>query len=504
MSETTFPIFDDQTKTFRMIPYVKQFFIDTITPIEVFRKLEREAVFLLESKDEASPWSRYSFIGLSPRYRIIETRKTYRFLDAAQNVLLEDRHLPGIFQKVMDWLRPGDPHVDLPFKGGAVGVVPYDTVEKFRSQLSSPYHENEKERVTLLFCETLIAFDHVTKELTFIHYNSNEMAASNVRYKESQAKVNQYMHKIIESKQDYSYSRPMMLQKEVDFKKVCSNYSKEKFEQDVRTIQSYIETGEIDQAVLSQRFEREITVSGFDIYRALRMINPSPYLFYLKLEKTEVVGSSPERLIQVKNRQMEIHPIAGTRKRGKSDREDQQLAQDLLQDKKEIAEHQMLVDLAKEDIAKVAEKGTIETPTLFEIGKFSHVMHIISKVTGKLAATVQPIEALASAFPAGTVSGAPKERALEILNQLEKEPRGIYAGAVCYIDFAGNIDSCIAIRTVVIENDRAKVQAGAGIVKDSIPEKEYEETKNKAMALLTAIEAAEVLFGNKEEEREHV
>lgn len=504
MSETTFQTFDEQSITYRMIPYVKQFFIDTITPIEIFRKLAQEAVFLLESKDEASPWSRYSFIGLSPRYQLTETTETYQFLNEKREVLLEDEELSCLFEKVMEWLRPGDPYVDLPFKGGAVGVIPYDTVEKFRPSPSFTYNEDEKERVCLLFCETLIAFDHVTKELTFIHYNSNEHAPSTVRYKESQTVVEKYINAIIQSKQDYQISQPIVLQTEVDFTSVQSNYSKEKFEEDVKVIQSYIRAGEIDQAVLSQRFEREISVSGFDIYRALRMINPSPYLFYLKLGETEVVGSSPERLIQIKDRHMEIHPIAGTRKRGKNEEEDERLAADLLGDEKELAEHEMLVHLAKEDMRKVAEPETIHTPISFQIGKFSHVMHIISKVTGKLASSVRPIEALASAFPAGTVSGAPKERAIEIIRQLEKEPRGIYAGAVCYIDFAGNIDSCIAIRTVVLKDGIAKIQAGAGIVKDSIPEKEYEETMNKAMATLKAIETAEALFGEKEEEREHV
>jgi len=246
--------------------------------------------------------------------------------------------------------------------------------------------------------------------------------------------------------------------------------------------------------VLSQRFSLPIRITGFQLYRMLRKINPSPYLFYLQTSDAEIVGSSPEKLVQVQNRKIEIHPIAGTRRRGRTKQEDALLAEELLHDPKERAEHYMLVDLARNDIGKVAKYGTVKTPVLMEIGKFSHVMHLISKVTGELKDDVHPIDALLSAFPAGTVSGAPKVRAMQILNELEPTARGVYAGTVAYIGFDGNIDSCIAIRTAVVKDGYAYVQAGAGIVADSIPELEWKETRNKASALIKAIELAETVF----------
>jgi anthranilate synthase component I len=241
-----------------------------------------------------------------------------------------------------------------------------------------------------------------------------------------------------------------------------------------------------------------VTVSALDIYRVLRLINPSPYLFYLRYDQLEIVGSSPERLVQVQDRHVEIHPIAGTRPRGETPEEDKQLAEELLADEKERAEHYMLVDLARNDVGRIATYGSVKTPKLVEIGLFSHVMHIVSKVTGELHTNTQPLEALMASFPAGTVSGAPKIRAMEILQKLEPTKRGIYAGAIGYLGYDGNIDSCIAIRTMTIQNGKATIQAGAGIVADSDPESEYKETQNKAKALIRAVQVAESMFQKKE------
>ncbi|RSL33459.1 anthranilate synthase component I [Salibacterium salarium] len=502
MSETLFQTFQEQSQNYRMLPYVRTFFTDTLTAIEVFQKLEEEAVFLLESKDEASPWSRYSFIGLSPQYKIRDRQGKYQLVDKKHEVLLENDQLAALFEQTIESLKPAPPSVDIPFKGGAVGVIPYDSVEDFEPDLQTETEEEREDHVTLLFCQTLIAMDHETKELTFVHYDSDHAADVTVRYENAQSVVSKMMQNLVSGSKEEVFSPPMTRQTTVDYQKITSKYPKEKFKQDVERIKEYIKAGDIFQAVLSQRFEREITVTAFDIYRALRMINPSPYLFYLKLGDQEVVGSSPERLIQVQEKHVEIHPIAGTRKRGQSMEEDDALRDELLQDEKEKAEHYMLVDLARNDVGRVAEYGSVRTPVLLEIGKFSHVMHIISKVTGVLAANVKPIEALEASFPAGTVSGAPKFRAMEILKELEPHRRGIYSGAVCYLGFDGNIDSCIAIRTMIVKNGKAKIQAGAGIVADSIPENEFEETQNKAAALLKAIEAAETMFKEKEEKQD--
>jgi anthranilate synthase component I len=281
---------------------------------------------------------------------------------------------------------------------------------------------------------------------------------------------------------------------EVNFDDIKSNYEKSKFMEDVEKVKEYIRSGDIFQAVLSQRFEIPITIDGFSLYRILRIVNPSPYLFYIRINDTELVGSSPERLIYIQDKHLEIHPIAGTRRRGKTNEEDRYFEEELKNDEKEIAEHYMLVDLARNDLGRVAEYGTVKTPTLMEVGRFSHVMHLISKVTAKKKENVHPIDALLSSFPAGTVSGAPKIRAMQIIKELEPNARGSYAGCVAYVGFDGNIDSCITIRTIMVKNNTAYVQAGAGIVVDSVPELEWKETCNKASAMLKTVQLAEKIF----------
>ncbi|HEX7063421.1 MAG TPA: chorismate-binding protein, partial [Bacillales bacterium] len=354
-----------------------------------------------------------------------------------------------------------------------------------------------------LFCETILAFDHIDKELSVFHHvrlAGSETEEEKVGYYEKAVRKIDDLLSIINGSDQYRnlfFRTPD--QKDVDFERVRSNYRKENFIRDVEKIKEYIRQGDIFQAVLSQRFEVDLNVNGLDIYRALRVVNPSPYLFYLRIDGVEVVGSSPERLVQVQNGQVEIHPIAGTRKRGETKEEDEALAVDLLDDEKERAEHFMLVDLARNDVGRVAKYGSVRTPVLTEIARFSHVMHMITKVTGELADDRTPVDALLAAFPAGTVSGAPKVRAMEILQELEPTARNFYAGAVGYLGFDGNIDSCIAIRTLVIKDGTAYIQAGAGIVADSDPLKEWEESRNKARALVKAIELAEDIFKNKGE-----
>jgi anthranilate synthase component 1 len=263
-------------------------------------------------------------------------------------------------------------------------------------------------------------------------------------------------------------------------------------------VKEYITAGDVFQTVLSQRFQVPITIKGFDLYRVLRFVNPSPYLFYIKLNDCEIVGSSPEKLIQVTNGHLEIHPIAGTRRRGKTKDEDQKLGDELLQDEKEQAEHYMLLDLARNDIGRVAKYGSIKVPMVKELHYFSHVMHLVSKVTGVIRDNVEPVEALLASFPAGTVSGAPKVRAMQIIQELEPVARNAYAGTVAYIGFDGNIDSCITIRTAILKDQTAYVQAGAGIVADSVPELEWKETINKASAVIKAIQLAEKTFSREE------
>lgn len=493
--------FLQQASQFKTVPIVSHYFADTLTPIQIFQQLEHEATYLLESKDEQSPWSRFSFIGLTPFLYIREKNNVFT-VSTNEETIFESTSLQQAFEKAIYYVnvKPLD-ELAIPFRGGAVGYVAYDAIEHFEPSLKGN-ERSEKELISLIFCQTIIAYDHHKKEMYVIELPQvSDVSQENEQiYDRSVENIDQLLQKIFIQEKTARLISPPSNRKEVDFSRVRSNYEKEQFLKDVQKIKQYIHSGDIFQAVLSQRFEVDLTVTGLDVYRVLRMINPSPYMFYIKMDDVEIVGSSPERLVQIQDGHVEIHPIAGTRPRGKTAEEDKALAEDLLQDEKEIAEHYMLVDLARNDIGKIAKYGSVKTPALLEIGKFSHVMHIISKVTGQLADDIQPIDALVSAFPAGTVSGAPKIRAMEIIKEIEPTERGIYAGAIGYFGYDGNIDSCIAIRTLVIQDKKAYVQAGAGIVNDSVPEKEYEETQNKAKALLNAIQIAEEMFGKVEEQ----
>ncbi|WP_197276324.1 anthranilate synthase component I [Bacillus sp. JCM 19034] len=499
MITPTYYEFCQFSRDYKTIPVVEKLFADGLTPVQIVHQLGDQVSFLLESKDEHSPWSRYSFIGINPIYELVEEKGVYSFVHKeSAEVLSKLDSFQAAFDYMMTYMNVQPIDVEIPFRGGAVGYMSYDAIGTIEPSLN----REVKERIAhyqFLICETLIAYDHIKKELTILVHARPEEYGDETAYSRAKAEINR-VSKLLEQPQ-----APLVLKRlpetegEVSFDGVKSNYAREDFIKDVEKIKEYIRSGDVFQTVLSQRFEMNVTSSAINIYRVLRMINPSPYLFYLKFNEMEVVGSSPERLVQVQEGHVEIHPIAGTRKRGKNDEEDAELALDLLADEKERAEHYMLVDLARNDVGRIAEYGSVETPTLLEIGKFSHVMHIISKVTGRLRQGKEPLEALLASFPAGTVSGAPKIRAMEILQDLEPTNRGIYAGAIGYLGFDGNIDSCIAIRTMVIKDQIAYIQAGAGVVADSVPEKEYEETQNKAKALIRAVQLAEKMFGGKGE-----
>ncbi|HEX7066538.1 MAG TPA: anthranilate synthase component I [Bacillales bacterium] len=501
--ETSQSSFIQDASKFHTIPIVRRFFVDTITPIQLFQQLKNEAVFLLESKDDGSPWSRYSFIGLNPYGFLTEEDGDYLFRESRTGTVLKEKDFHQAFEKAIEYLNVKPLETPVPFYGGAVGCIGYDAVTRLEPIAEHRNNDLGLRKFSFLFCETILAFDHIDKELSVFHQvrlAGSETKEEKVHYYEKAIRKIDDLLSVINGSDRYrNLFFPTPDQKDVSFERVRSNYRKENFMQDVEKIKEYIRQGDIFQAVLSQRFEVDLNVKGLDIYRALRVVNPSPYLFYLRIDGVEVVGSSPERLVQVQNRNVEIHPIAGTRKRGETREEDEALAADLLQDEKERAEHFMLVDLARNDVGRVAKYGTVQTPVLTEIARFSHVMHMITKVTGELAVDRTPVDALLAAFPAGTVSGAPKVRAMEILQELEPTARNFYAGAVGYLGFDGNIDSCIAIRTLVIKDGTAYIQAGAGIVADSDPLKEWEESQNKARALVKAIELAEDIFKNKGE-----
>ncbi|MDT8860009.1 anthranilate synthase component I [Alkalihalobacillus sp. MEB130] len=497
MITPTFLEFQKAAETYQTIPVFQRFFADGLTPVQIVHLLGDQVSFLLESKDEQSSWSRYSFIGLNPMFELIEENGKYRTYSKHGELIIEKESFQKAFDETMTFMNVQPLDIPIPFRGGAVGYMSYDAIETIEPSLATS-SEYRVAHYQFLFCQTLIAYDHQNKELSvLVHVRPNEEEELVNTYHNARAEIKRISSLLEQPANGLMLKHIPDTNQEVSFEHVTSNYEKEAFLSDVNKIKEYILAGDVFQTVLSQRFEMEVSASALEVYRVLRMVNPSPYLFYLKFDQMEVVGSSPERLVQVQDGHVEIHPIAGTRKRGQTEKEDQQLAEDLLADEKERAEHYMLVDLARNDVGRIAEYGSVKTPTMLSIEKFSHVMHIVSKVTGRLRQGTEPLEALMASFPAGTVSGAPKIRAMEILQELEPTKRGVYAGAIGYLGYDGNIDSCIAIRTMVIQNGKAYIQAGAGIVADSVPEKEYEETQNKAKALIRAVQMAETMFGEK-------
>ncbi|NLP51917.1 anthranilate synthase component I [Bacillus sp. RO1] len=493
-----FAEFLDASKQFKTIPIIESFFEDTLTPVSIFQALRKEAVYLLESKEPDSDWARYSFIGLNPFWKITAENTTITLREVKTNqILFQSNKLNEIIQHANNLLQVKHLEKKLGFTGGAVGYLSYDFIPTIEKVPMHPSYGGEH-TANLLYCENIVVCDHKENELHFIHYIRLDGKEND---KELQDRFNQAKQSILDKAsliRKRQESHPLV---EVNNGKaelpVQSNYTKERFIEHVEKIKKYIQTGDIFQCVLSQRFELQAEMEGFDVYRVLRRQNPSPYLFYLKYDEMELIGSSPERLIQIQDRKLEIHPIAGTRKRGKTKKEDQELAEDLMQDEKEQAEHYMLVDLARNDLGRVAKYGSVHTPVMKELVYFSRVMHLISIVKAELTPTYTPVEALLAAFPAGTVSGAPKVRAMQILQELEPTVRNTYAGAVCYIGFDGNIDSCITIRTIQKRGNSFFVQAGAGVVADSVPELEYQETINKASALIETIQLANNYFSKK-------
>jgi anthranilate synthase component 1 len=374
------------------------------------------------------------------------------------------------------------------FHGGAVGYLAYETASRFE-HLPVP----EKDQLGLpqaIFCftETVLVFDHLkhrVRIVTHLHLDAPDLEAE---YKHAQAIIEDVQQRL---------RRPPHLPEEpapvydAAALQVISNHSPGEFEAMVCRAQEYIRAGDIFQVVLSQRLSRHVNAAPFTVYRALRSINPSPYMFYLDLQDFHIIGASPELLVRVEDGEVTIHPIAGTRGRGSDPQSDQQLAEELKNDPKERAEHVMLVDLGRNDAGRVSTPGSVQVSQFMEIERYSHVMHLVSNVTGQLRHDLTPYDALRAGFPAGTVSGAPKIRAMEIISELEGEQRGVYAGAVGYFSHSGNMDTAIALRTMVIQEGRAYIQAGGGIVADSNPGEEYQESMNKARALLRALDEAE-------------
>ena len=488
MRTTSFEEFEALARRGTFVPVCKEIMADLLTPVSAFLKIAEHSdyAFLLESVEGGEQVARYSFLGKDP-FLILRARDGRTVVERDGESATSEEPFVEVLRSTMAGFRsplvPGLPR----FTGGAVGYLGYDAVPWFEPVPVPPRAGGEApaDEAGFMVFDTVLAFDHVQHRILLMA-NARVGADDDLRalYQFACAKIG-----FLEGELERSLS--------LDAKTgagpgaVRSNLTREAFEGHVAAAKAAIAAGDIYQVVLSQRFETTISADPFTVYRALRHVNPSPYMFFIRMGATSIVGASPEMLVRVEGRRVETHPIAGTRPRGAAAEEDLRLAEELKASEKERAEHVMLVDLGRNDIGRVAEYGSVRVPQYMALERYSHVMHLVSIVEGRLSEDRDRLDALVACFPAGTVSGAPKVRAMEIIASLEPTRRGIYAGAVGYLDFAGNLDFCIAIRTIVVEGRRALVQAGAGIVADSDPAAEYEETRDKARALLHALELAE-------------
>jgi anthranilate synthase component I len=474
-----------------LIPVYKEILADMETPVSAFRKVDDGRYsFLLESVEGGEKWARYSFLGSRPSIvlrsfgNVVEIirrgkKETRSFvhdpLEVMKDILAEYRPVPN----------PGLPR----FYGGAVGFIGYDVIQFFERM-----PERQKPGIGLpdiffMITDTLVIFDNVTHKIKVVSNAHVNGTSKTEAYREAVGKIEALVQKLRRSLRDPAPARKKSLPKKAAVLK--SNFTQAAYEQAVLRAKEYIKAGDIFQVVPAQRFETRIGCEPFEIYRALRLINPSPYMYFLRCGDATIAGTSPEVMVRLEGDRIDLRPIAGTRRRGATEEEDKTLEKELLADPKERAEHIMLVDLGRNDVGRVSTSGSVHVSELMVIERYSHVMHIVSNVRGTLAGGKDSFDVVRACFPAGTVSGAPKIRAMEIIDELEPTRRGPYAGAVGYFGFSGNMDTCITIRTLVIKDKVAYMQAGGGVVADSVPSLEYQESVNKAKAMVRAVEMAE-------------
>jgi len=493
-----------------LLPLYCEVLADIDTPVSAYCKAARGPYsFLLESVAGGENIARYSFIGLDPYLVLTQRGETATLHHMPQDatttgIRVEEVacHDPldliqtelGQYYMVPSQNRQRDA---LPrFSGGAVGYLAYEAAARFERLPVPPKNALDLPLSVFCFTETVLVFDHLkhrVRVVTHLHLDAPDLEVEYQRGAAILADIRQRLQ------QDLRFPPEPARRESTEPVKVVSNRTQPEFEAMVERAREYIRAGDIFQVVPSQRLSRPVNASPFTVYRALRAINPSPYMFFLDLADFHIVGASPELLVRVEEHEVTIHPLAGTRPRGLDTVEDERLAEELRNDLKERAEHVMLVDLGRNDVGRVSQPGTVQVTEFMEIERYSHVMHLVSNVTGQLRPEVSPYAALRSGFPAGTVSGAPKIRAMEIISELEGEQRGVYAGAVGYFSHSGNLDTAIALRTMVIKEGVAYIQAGCGIVADSQPAAEYEESMNKAGALLRALDLAEQIAVTQEE-----
>ena len=486
MKTTSFDEFRELAQRGTFVPVCREMMADLLTPVSAFLKIAEHSdyAFLLESVEGGEQMARYSFLGKDP-FLIIRAAPDGRATieRAGVRTASDEPLMPTLRRLMTDFRSPTVPSLPR-FTGGAVGFLGYDAVPWFEPVALQAGPDGTLPAAGFMVFDTVLAFDHVRHRILIIaNARIGPDADLEALYQFACAKID-----FLERELQRNLSQPVATPG--GSLSVRANMPRDRFEAAVRAGKEHIAAGDVYQVVLSQRFDVEVDAEPFTVYRALRHVNPSPYMFFVRMGERSLIGASPEMLVRVEGRRVETHPIAGTRPRGTTEADDMRLADELKASEKERAEHVMLVDLGRNDVGRVCEYGTVRVPQFMGLERYSHVMHLVSVVEGRLAPDCDRLDALVSCFPAGTVSGAPKIRAMEIIAALEPERRGSYAGAVGYLDFAGNLDFCIAIRTIDMARGTARVQAGAGIVADSDPSAEFDETCDKAKALLRALELA--------------
>ncbi len=488
MNVTSFEQFAELAGKGSFVPVCKEIMADLLTPVSAFLRVagHSDFAFLLESVEGGEQVARYSFLGKDPLL-VLRSVNGRAVVERAGEVVQRDEPFLEVLRDLMSQYRapevPGLPR----FAGGAVGYLGYDAARWFEPALAGPPGAGDDGRevpAAFMLFDSVLAFDHARHRILIIA-NAHVTPGADLQalYRFARARID-FLERELAAEASGQIPHP------AGPARFESNTTRERFVEMVEDAKRHIAAGDVYQVVLSQRFEASLQVDPFRVYRALRHVNPSPYMFFLRIGKTAIAGASPEMLVRVEGTRVETRPIAGTRPRGADADEDRRLAEELKANEKERAEHVMLVDLGRNDIGRVSEYRSVRVPLLMAVEHYSHVMHLVSVVEGRLAPGNGPLDALAACFPAGTVSGAPKVRAMQLIAEIEQVPRGLYAGAVGYIDCSGRLDFCIAIRTVLVEGERAAVQAGAGIVADSDPDAEYEESMAKAEALLAAVNMA--------------
>jgi anthranilate synthase component 1 len=492
MYEPNFTEFEKLAQRGNLIPVYREILADIETPVSVLMKLQaKEHVYLLESVEGGEKWGRYSFIGTDAGV-VFQVRGTEVIITEKGRVAKRPHngdplhYLRDLLSRYKPVSVPGLPR----FYGGAVGYLGYDMVRYLEKLPGGQKDDLGLDESIFIVSDSMMIFDNVRHTIKIVacaytedHDSLEDAYAASCRKIEDMIKT--LSMAAAHQEKDSTEAG------EVAF---TSNMTEAQYEAVVEKAKEYITGGDIIQVVLSQRFQTECKSSPIDLYRALRFVNPSPYLFFLKLDDVTLIGSSPEVMVRLEEQTMELRPIAGTRKRGKTEQEDRALSDELLSDEKERAEHVMLVDLGRNDLGRVAEIGSVQVNQYMVVEKYSHVMHLVSNVRAQLAKGKDAFDVLAATFPAGTLTGAPKVRAMEIIDELEPVKRGTYGGAVGYFSFNGNMDFCITIRTILLKENKIYIQAGAGIVYDSIPEKEHQESLNKACAMLQAVRLAASSF----------